>query len=172
MVREKDDDRDADDSQALVNKQGCVGLRGPVVRTLLLVLNSGKKGGVVSRTLQPECVEGLLSYARLLFAQPQAGKLSILLAAGQQVQTVTSWDPDEQSVEAIVKGLAHWKATGDGGCNIKQAIQESLGALFQTSSTNGLAMGIDNKATSVAPKLRKLVTMVRTRLIVVLPHDR
>jgi hypothetical protein len=75
MVREKDDDRDADDSQALVNKQGCVGLRGPVVRTLLLVLNSGKKGGVVSRTLQPECVEGLLSYARLLFAQPQAGKV-------------------------------------------------------------------------------------------------
>lgn len=41
MVREKDDDRDADDSQASVNKQGCVGLRGPVVRTLLLVLNSG-----------------------------------------------------------------------------------------------------------------------------------
>jgi len=41
MVREKDDDRDADNSQASVNKQGCMGLRGPVVRTLLLVLNSG-----------------------------------------------------------------------------------------------------------------------------------
>jgi hypothetical protein len=41
MVREKDDDRDADDFQALVDKQGCLGLRGPVVRTLLLVLNSG-----------------------------------------------------------------------------------------------------------------------------------
>ncbi len=41
MVREKDDDRDADDSQASVSKQGCVGLRGRVVRTLLLVLNSG-----------------------------------------------------------------------------------------------------------------------------------
>ncbi len=76
------------------------------------------------------------------------------------------------ATKQIVKGLGHWKATGDGGCNIKQAIQESLGALFQTSSTNGLAMGIDNKATSVAPKLRKLVTMVRTRLVVVLPHDR
>jgi hypothetical protein len=73
---------------------------------------AGKKGGVVSRTLQPECVEGLLSYARLLFAQPQAGKLSILLAAGQQVQTVTSWDPDEQSVEAV-SGLK----TQDHGIN-------------------------------------------------------
>jgi hypothetical protein len=29
----------------------------------------------VSSTLQAECVEGLLSYARLLFAQPQAGKV-------------------------------------------------------------------------------------------------
>jgi hypothetical protein len=132
---------------------------------------AGKTGGVVSSNLQPDCVEGLLSYARLLFAQPQAGKLSILVAAGRQVQTVTSWDPGEQSVEAIVKGLNR-KATGDGGCNIKQAIQESLGALFQTSSMNGLAVGIDNKATSVAPKLRKLVTMVPTRLVVVLPCDR
>jgi hypothetical protein len=54
---------------------------------------AGKTGGVV--------VEGLLSYARLLFAQPQAGKLSILVAAGRQVQTVTSWDPGEQSVDAV-----------------------------------------------------------------------
>jgi hypothetical protein len=30
---------------------------------------------MVSSTLQPECVEGLLSYARLFFAQPHSGKV-------------------------------------------------------------------------------------------------
>jgi hypothetical protein len=31
----------------------------------------------VSNTLQPECVEGLLSYAYLFFTQPQANKVII-----------------------------------------------------------------------------------------------
>jgi hypothetical protein len=48
-----------------------------------------------------------LSLAFSVFVQ-----LSILLAAGQQVQTVTSWDPDEQSVEAV-SGLK----TQDHGIN-------------------------------------------------------
>jgi len=32
---------------------------------------------MISSTLQPECVEGLLSYARLFFAQPHSGKVQI-----------------------------------------------------------------------------------------------
>jgi hypothetical protein len=40
-----------------------------------------------------QCV---LSLAFSVFVQ-----LSILVAAGRQVQTVTSWDPGEQSVDAV-----------------------------------------------------------------------
>jgi hypothetical protein len=37
-----------------------------------------------------------LSLAFSVFVQ-----LSVLVAAGRQVQTVTSWDPGEQSVDAV-----------------------------------------------------------------------
>lgn len=38
-------------------------------------VHAGLVGGMVSSRLQAECVEGLLSYARLFFAQPHAGKV-------------------------------------------------------------------------------------------------
>ncbi len=38
----------------------------------------------------------ILSLAFSVFVQ-----LSVLVAAGRQVQTVTSWDPGEQSVDAV-----------------------------------------------------------------------
>jgi len=37
---------------------------------------------MISSTLQPECVEGLLSYARLFFAQPHSGKVQITGSGG------------------------------------------------------------------------------------------
>ncbi|XP_024369475.1 uncharacterized protein [Physcomitrium patens] len=143
------------------------GMKGPVARTLLLVLHSGSAGGV---TLQPECVEGLLSYVRLFFAQPRSGKLSTLAAAGRKVHTVTSWDPGQQSVEAIVQGLADWKAVeGDVGFNIKHTLMEVAQFLYKTTGSSVADMNSANKPNPMYGW--EASAMLRSRLLVILPQD-
>ncbi|KAG6543987.1 hypothetical protein Mapa_014611 [Marchantia paleacea] len=109
-------------------------MKGPAARTLVLLLPQ-----VGSSTATPAAAssasfaspEGLLGYARLLLSQPQGGKLSVLGGTGNQVHTITSWDPGQQSLDSIAKGFSQWKVTEQEIQNVESSIQEAVQRLFQ-----------------------------------------
>jgi hypothetical protein len=87
----------------------------------------------IPKILDPQSLEALLGYARLLFAQPHGGKLSVLGCAGNKMHTITSWDPGQQTLESIMKGFSQWKFSEQefATLDFQFAIQKSVQALFQ-----------------------------------------
>ncbi|CAM6092410.1 unnamed protein product [Calypogeia fissa] len=135
------------------------------------------------RILDPKCLEALLGYARLLFAQPHGGKLAVLGGAGNKMHTITSWDPGQQTLESIMKGFSQWKLSEQEftAKDLQFAIQESVQFLFQApvdgmenekSELKSNGVGDLHETVSVPAKsiseLWKTAQMARARLLVVM----